>query len=299
MTAPIVKTAAGVKRSLRQYYGTQSHLAAMQAFYTHFIKEGALVFDIGAHVGDRTLAFRRLGCRVVAVEPQPALCRTLRLIHGRDKNVSLVQAAVGAEEGKTAFYVNSSNPTVSTASRAFIDSANAGAPGWHGQIWDSAVEVEVVTLDGLIGRFGMPDFVKIDVEGFEDRVLDGLSMPLPQFSFEFTTHQKDVALRCFARIAHLEQTQATSDRSSSRGGISGRGDPEKNHRLNPGLLRFARNDGDAAFAENAPGVYRFNACLGESWLPVFKAPVNAEEMIEWLRNLPPEANSGDIYCHRT
>ena len=43
-----------------------------------FVRPGDLVFDVGAHVGDRIAAFRRLGARVVAVEPQPALVRTLQ-----------------------------------------------------------------------------------------------------------------------------------------------------------------------------------------------------------------------------
>ncbi len=49
-------------------------------FYGEFVRPGDLAFDIGAHVGDRIGSFRRLGARVVAVEPQPALVRTLRLI---------------------------------------------------------------------------------------------------------------------------------------------------------------------------------------------------------------------------
>ena len=54
---------------------------------TQFVKRGDLVFDIGAHVGDRVAAFRRLGARVVAVEPQPALGAHARLLYGRDRDV--------------------------------------------------------------------------------------------------------------------------------------------------------------------------------------------------------------------
>ena len=49
--------------------------AAMDRLYGQFVRPGDLVFDIGAHVGDRVASFRRLGARVVAVEPQPALAR--------------------------------------------------------------------------------------------------------------------------------------------------------------------------------------------------------------------------------
>jgi hypothetical protein len=91
---------------------------------------------------------------------------------------------------------------VSTASAAFISAAD-GAGGWEGQVWDGTIEVPCTTLDRLIAEHGPPAFAKIDVEGFEDAVLAGLSQPLPALSFEFTTIQRDVARRCLDRLAAL------------------------------------------------------------------------------------------------
>ena len=54
----------------------------MDRLYGRFVRRGDLVFDIGAHVGDRVASFRRLGARVVAVEPQPAMVKLLRLFYG-------------------------------------------------------------------------------------------------------------------------------------------------------------------------------------------------------------------------
>ena len=172
----------------------------MDALYGKFLKTGDLAFDIGSHVGDRVSSFRRLGAHVIAIEPQPLAYRALQLIHGRDPEVRLVQAACGAKEGRIALHVNSANPTVSTASAAFTHAAG-GADGWRDQVWDQVIEVPCLTLDELIARYGKPSFVKIDVEGFEDEVLGGVSEPLAALSFEFTTIQRDVAFACLDRLA--------------------------------------------------------------------------------------------------
>ena len=104
----------------------------MDRLYAGFVKPGDLVFDVGSHVGDRIAAFRRLGARVVACEPQPALVKTLRLIYGRDRAVTIEPVAVGAAPGEIELQINLDNPTVSTASRDFVK-ASEGAPGWQGQ----------------------------------------------------------------------------------------------------------------------------------------------------------------------
>ncbi|WP_029032470.1 FkbM family methyltransferase [Salinarimonas rosea] len=194
--------AEAIGRSLRLYHGDPARAAALDALYRPFVPHGGLAFDIGAHVGDRTAAFRRLGARAVALEPQPACFRALRLIHGRDHRVTLVAAACGDASGEVRLSVNSANPTVSTASSRFVEAA-AGAPGWEGQAWDEEIVVPCLTLDALIATHGRPDFVKIDVEGFEDRVLAGLSTAVPALSFEFTTIARGVAHRCLARLAGL------------------------------------------------------------------------------------------------
>jgi FkbM family methyltransferase len=196
------RTARGVMRSLRVYYGHRGRNAAMGQLYRQFIKPGDLAFDIGAHVGDRIGAFRRLGARVVAVEPQPALVRTLKLLYGRDENILIVPRAIGGVSGRITMMLNVANPTISTASHSFLKAAD-GAPGWEGQVWDKSIEVEATTLDALIAEYGKPAFIKIDVEGFEAEALAGLTQPVLALSFEFTTIQRDVARACLDRCAAL------------------------------------------------------------------------------------------------
>ncbi|KAF0230857.1 MAG: methyltransferase fkbm family [Beijerinckiaceae bacterium] len=191
-----------LKRSFEVYYGDSARDDSMDALYARFIPKGGLAFDIGSHVGDRIGAFRRIGARVVALEPQPDCAAAIKAIYGGDKAVSVVEAACGPKPGVLTLHVNSDNPTVTTASVDFVKAAD-GAAGWEGQVWDKAIDVPVTTLDALIAAHGVPDFVKIDVEGFEADVLAGLNRPIPALSFEFTTIQRDVACKCLAMIAAI------------------------------------------------------------------------------------------------
>ena len=196
------RTARAVLRSLRIYYGNRRQRRAKDRLYGQFIHPGDLAFDIGAHVGDRVAAFRRIGACVVAVEPQPALARTLRMLYGRDPQVVIEETAVGREAGSIDLRLNIDNPTVSTASADFIAAAE-DAPGWQGQAWSRRLRVPLTTIDSLIARHGKPVFIKIDVEGFEAQALAGLSDAVKALSFEFTTIQRDVAYAAIERCRAL------------------------------------------------------------------------------------------------
>jgi FkbM family methyltransferase len=197
-----LRTARAIIRSLRIYYGDKSRAAAMDRLYGALVRRGDLVFDVGAHVGDRVASFRRLGARIVAVEPQRAMVKVLQLFYGRRADVTIEAVAVGRKVGTTGMMINADNPTVSTASHAFVSAAR-DAQGWETQRWTSPVAVPLTTLDALIGKHGEPAFIKIDVEGFEQEALEGLTRAVKALSFEFTTIQRDIALACIERCVTL------------------------------------------------------------------------------------------------
>lgn len=189
-------------RSLETYWAEPGHLCRLSDMYAPFVREGDLVFDIGAHVGDRVFALRQVGARVVAVEPQADCCAILQELFAGDEDVKLINALCGSETGTTAFHINAANATVSTASADFVRAA-ADADGWREQSWDLTVEMRSTTLDQLIAEHGEPVFAKIDVEGYEHEVLRGLGRPIAALSFEFTTIQRDVAKACLERLEVL------------------------------------------------------------------------------------------------
>ena len=192
----------GLARSLVLYW-RPGRQRGLRRLYRAFVGPGDLVFDVGAHLGDRSAAFAALGARVVAVEPQPDVRRWLRRLVGRRRQVTIRGEAVGAEPGTARLAVSRRTPTVSTIAAGWRSTIGDANPSFQNVRWQETVEVPVTTLDALIATYGLPRFCKIDVEGFEAEVLAGLSRPVAGVSVEFVAGAVDVAIACVRRLAAL------------------------------------------------------------------------------------------------
>ncbi|MEO0915870.1 MAG: FkbM family methyltransferase [Pseudomonadota bacterium] len=241
----MIATSLGFLRSLAIYHNPLA-LARWTRFYKGIITQGDLVFDIGAHVGNRSRAMRRAGGRVVAVEPQRPFSTFLQRTLPPD--ITVLDVAVGRENTEATLAVSSRHPTVSTISADFVRSGSS-ATGFEHVAWDDAQVVEVVTLDDLIIRFGVPRYVKIDVEGAEAEVLAGLSQPLPLISVEYLPAMPDLG---FALVDQL----------------------------------------------GAMGNTRFNVVVGETGAFLWRKWQSSGEVQAWLKQLAPDAQSGDLFASR-
>jgi FkbM family methyltransferase len=201
-TPPLLPRAAGVARSLITYYGPVWRRRRITALYRHFLRPGDLAFDIGAHVGNRVRTFRRIGARVIAVEPQPDFVAILRLLYGRDPQVRIEECGVADRSGAGDLRLSTRTPTVSTLADSWIDDV-AADPRFRRVRWDKRVRVPLVTLDELVARHGEPQFCKIDVEGYENEALRGLTRPLPALSFEYIPVAVARAVACVERLSIL------------------------------------------------------------------------------------------------
>lgn len=169
-------------------------------FYSQLINKNDFCFDIGASYGNRTETFLKLGAKVLAVEPQKNEFNYLKKKFGN--KIILINKAVGSGCETKKMFLNE-HSALSSLSEEWISKVK-DTNRFINVRWDKIIDVEVVTLENLIENYGVPDFCKIDVEGYELEVLKGLSKPIKLISFEFTIPEfTDRAIDCINHLSKL------------------------------------------------------------------------------------------------
>ncbi len=150
-------------------------------FYAKFLPTNSLCFDVGAHIGNKTQALLLAQAKVVAIEPQEKLVKKLRKRFIKD--VTIVNKGISDKIDKKDFYISDAT-TLSTFSKEWtVKMKDSRFKIYH---WKkNKNQIDTTTLDELITKYGIPFFIKIDVEGHEIEVLKGLSQIIPIVSFEF------------------------------------------------------------------------------------------------------------------
>ncbi len=191
-------------RKVRNFIDETAMAGPRQRFYGQFIKKGSLCFDVGANIGNRVKPFLQLGARVVAVEPQKECCDILYKRFG--DSITIVNKGLGAKEESRDFYVSDAS-TISTFSNEWI-AATTESKRFEGYTWSNVRQVELTTLDHLIAWYGSPDFIKIDVEGFELEVIGGLSKTVSLLSFEYGVPEfSDRVTKALCALQKIYQNQ--------------------------------------------------------------------------------------------
>jgi FkbM family methyltransferase len=142
-----------------------------------------------------------LGAVVVAVEPQTACAKFLLSVFRDKASVHLVRKALGASVGQAEMLISNAH-AISSLSPDWVRTVTES--GRFGECeWSRKETVSIDTLDNLIAQFGRPTFIKIDVEGFEEQVVSGLSTPVGTLSMEFTPEFIESALKCVAHLCRI------------------------------------------------------------------------------------------------
>jgi len=152
-----------------------------------------LVFDCGANVGEFTQYFTSRGAKVIAIEPQAELTVNNPKFDG----AIIENVCISDTEGYLNLYECDAN-TIATCSTDWKDKGR-----FKGSPWTKSRTVQATTLDALIHKYGKPSIIKMDVEGFENVALRGLSERVDVISFEYTQEFLDKSLECLDRLEFL------------------------------------------------------------------------------------------------
>lgn len=151
--------------------------------YPHI--KNKLVFDIGSNIGQICKRLTGVHAKVVAVEPQRELTINNK---NYDKVFVIKNLCVSNKIEKIPFY------------KCEHHSTSSCRKDWRTKFQSNKkwkkVLIETTTCDELIKEYGIPKYIKIDVEGLEDKVLEGLNHKIDFISFEFANGFKDCAVRC-------------------------------------------------------------------------------------------------------
>jgi FkbM family methyltransferase len=172
--------------------------ALKRSFFSKLLAPGDLVFDVGANLGSYAEIFASLGARVIALEPNPDCVSHIRRSYASE-SIDVVNTAVGSS-GRIATIRLAQRSDMSSMSADWIHAIQQ-AQQIKDTVWANQLTVPVITLDSMIEQYGMPKFIKIDVEGSEESVLQGLTSQPPLLSFEFNTNYREAAFRCLQMLA--------------------------------------------------------------------------------------------------
>lgn len=174
------------------------HEKGLESVLAHLMKKDGCFWDVGANVGYYTGVFseRRFAQRqVYSFEPNPVLANRVREALMERSSVRVIQAGLGAEDGKATLHVPMRGKEAVSGLASFRPMKGKG------------VEVPVRSVDSLIREgFTAPDVMKIDVEGWEAAVLDGFQTKdahRPAIHFEHIESAAVEAGSSFARMKSI------------------------------------------------------------------------------------------------
>lgn len=156
-------------------------------FYRRVLENSShLIFDVGANSGAKTAIFARLANKVISIEPSSVAVSSLKRRFIHNHKVTIVAKGVGDCEGSAQLKIFDGADAYNTFSNKWAETlSGSNWTTWRpNKVVTCVVDAPMTTLDALIKTHGVPDYIKIDVEGYELQVVKGLSQAVRLISFE-------------------------------------------------------------------------------------------------------------------
>lgn len=141
-----------------------------------------ILFDVGANKGDAVLAGLKLGYKVIALEPAPRVFKDLVSNFIYNPNVIPLKLAVSSTDNDQIEFYEAEEDGLSSINKDWLTSDQMP---YNGKPFRS-IYATTITIDKLSEIYGVPDLIKIDVEGAEWHVFKGINKKYGRIVFEWT-----------------------------------------------------------------------------------------------------------------
>lgn len=157
-----------------------------------------MFFDIGANIGKWSLNNIKYTDKIIAVEASPSTFIKLQKLCN-DKNIILLNYAVCNNDGKDITFYNCNCDVLSTLNRDWLTDKKSR---FYNNKYNEVI-CKTITIDNLIKNYGVPELIKIDVEGGEYECIKSLTIKVNQICFEWASETNDITFKCLNYLKEL------------------------------------------------------------------------------------------------
>ncbi len=163
-----------------------------------------LIIDVGANIGDKSEIFSKLAKKVLAFEPSISIFHILKHRH-KNSNVEVFNNALGSSNTTLDFYELEGKEAYSSLSKKHIETTVM-----ERKVADTNSlknkKVTVEKIENYIKKYGVPIYIKIDVEGYEYEVIQGLETAVPLISLEANLPEfKQESVNCITYLSNISK----------------------------------------------------------------------------------------------
>ena len=158
-----------------------------------------LLFDIGGNIGSWALKKYNSDTQIISIEASPTTFQSL-VLNTFGKNIICLNYAVTSSVEESVEFFDCNANTISTLNQKWL---NDPSSRFYNQFNYKKIKVNTITLDKLVKTYGMPDLIKVDVEGAEDIVLKSLTSPAKIICFEWAAEMQIEIVNSVNHLASL------------------------------------------------------------------------------------------------
>ena len=161
-----------------------------------------MYFDIGSNIGLWSLANINLCDKIISIEASPITFS--RLVNNcKNNKIILLNYAVCNNNGNDIIFYQAKCDVLSTINKDWLTKDTSR---FYNHSYKEII-CKTITIDKLIEQYGLPELIKIDVEGGEYECITSLTQKVNMLCFEWASEVNDITFKCIDYLLKLGYTQ--------------------------------------------------------------------------------------------